>query len=95
MWSKVGLGGIDGKMKKILICLLLAFMLTGCKGGDSQSNIPAGTVKYEILLNSGSVFVYTFQDPITGVWYLSTSEGIAPRLNADGSLYVEEGIRQQ
>ncbi len=82
-------------MKKILICLcvVLTFMLTGCKGGDSQNNIPEGTVKYEIVLNSGSMFVYTFQDPITGVWYLSSSKGITPRLNVDGSLYVEEGSR--
>nr|DAP07843.1 MAG TPA: Prokaryotic membrane lipoprotein lipid attachment site [Caudoviricetes sp.] len=76
-------------MKKFLICLLSVFMLTGCGGGKEQSDIPSGTVKYEMLLNHGSKFVYTFQDPITGVWYLSTSEGITPRLNADGSFYLK------
>lgn len=28
-------------------------------------------------------------DEETGVWYISTNEGITPRLNDDGSLYVD------
>ena len=51
---------------------------------DSEYNTP-----YQILLNSGSCFVYTFRDEATGVWYISSSKGVTPRLNADGSLYVE------
>ena len=78
-------------MKKLvlLVTLLGTLLLTGCAG----ENIPTdkdNPVKYQIMLNSGSCFVYTFQDTETGVWYISTSEGVYPRLNIDGSLYVEE-----
>lgn len=74
----------------ILILVVSAFVLTGCKEGDEQNKYPDGLVKYDMFLNSGSCFVYTFQDPETKVWYISTSKGITPRLNEDGSLYVEE-----
>ena len=80
------------KYTVILICGMIGMimgMITGCKGGDQQNSIPDGVVKYEILLNTGSCFVYTFQDPETDVWYISTSEGIIPRLEADGGLYNE------
>ena len=78
-------------MKKfvLLVMLLGTLLLTGCAG----ENIPTdecNPVKYQILLNRGSCFVYTFQDAETGVWYISTSEGVYPRLNIDGSLYIEE-----
>ena len=80
------------KYTVILICSMIGMimgMLTGCKSGDEQSSIPDGVVKYEILLNTGSCFVYTFQDPETDVWYISTSEGVFPRLGESGGLYNE------
>ena len=80
-------------MKKIisvlLITLICTFEFTGCKSGNQQNKYPDGLVKYDFLLNTGSCFVYTFQDPETGVWYLCTTRGITPRLNEDGSLYGE------
>ena len=69
-------------------------LLVGCKPGDNQHTIKDGVVKYEVILNTGSMFVYTFQDPITEVWYISTSEGITPRLNDDGSLYKKTGVNE-
>lgn len=80
------------KYTVILICSMIGMimgMVTGCKEGDVQNSIPDGVVKYEILLNTGSCFVYTFQDPETDVWYISTSKGIIPRLGEDGGLYNE------
>lgn len=79
------------KRLKYIAVLVIAVisMVTGCKGGDQQNTIPDGLVKYEILLNTGSCFVYTFQDPETDVWYISTSEGIFPRLGEEGGLYNE------
>jgi len=75
-------------MKKyITLIFLLSLIMAGCKGGDYQNSVPEGTVKYEILLNAGSCFVYTFQDPETYIWYICTSEGITPRLNREGSFY--------
>lgn len=73
----------------LLISTICTIILYGCKIGDDQNSYPSGSVKYDLLLNSGSVFVYAFQDPGTGVWYLGTSEGVTPRLNDDGSLYAE------
>lgn len=35
------------------------------------------------------VFVFTFKDPDTNVWYISAENGVTPRLNKDGSLYVK------
>lgn len=78
-------------MKKILAIILiitLILCMTGCLNGETQES-EKNTI-HKMLLNTGSCFVYTFQDVETGVWYLSTSEGITPRLNADGSLYVSE-----
>lgn len=78
------------RLKYITALIIVVIgLMTGCTSGDEQSNIPDGAVKYEILLNTGSCFVYTFQDPETGVWYLSTSEGVFPRLGEDGGLYNE------
>lgn len=74
--------------KCIIFAWLLVAMLvmTACVKGEKQEDVT--TTKNQILLNSGSCFVYTFQDQETGVWYMSTAEGLTPRLNADGSLYV-------
>lgn len=70
----------------IAIIFIFTFGLTGCKNGNRKEYEYA--IDYSILLNSGSCFVYAFRDEETGVWYISTSEGITPRLNADGTLYV-------
>ena len=78
-------------MKKILLILIVVvIMLTtlcSCVSGDMET--PRDNTKHQIWLNSGSCFVYSFRDEQTGVWYVATSEGITPRLNADGSLYVD------
>lgn len=91
--------------KKVLIlalsCVIMS-MLAGCsptgrspKDGNRTETVPSGTVKYEIMLNTGSCFVYTFQDPATGVWYISTSEGITTRVNSNGTLYKETEQEEQ
>lgn len=77
-------------MFTILSIMVLSFTLTACKPGNEQSTIQEGSVKFEVLLNDGSIFIYTIQDPQTGIWYMCTLEGITPRLNTDGSLYVTE-----
>lgn len=69
----------------VLICLLTA--CAPVKG--NYAGIDESTTN-KILLNSGSMFVYTFCDEETGVWYVSSSRGVTPRLKADGSLYVSE-----
>lgn len=71
-----------------LCCLFLIVGLSGCKNGNHQEF--EQTIDYSILLNFGSCFVYTFEDIETGVWYISTSEGITPRLNSDGTLYISD-----
>lgn len=73
----------------IICSIALTACMTGCVEGDAQNEIKSGTVKYDVFLNSGSCFVYTFQDPVTGVWYISTAEGVTERFNPDGSLYVK------
>lgn len=73
-------------MKKIICLLLFCFTLTGCTPGDK---VPAEKTEYSIILNSGSSFVFTFKDPDTNVWYISSEKGVTPRLNQDGSLYVK------
>lgn len=75
--------------KKLILGILIVltmFILSGCVSGNRQEICEK--TSYKILLNSASCFVYTFKDEETGVWYLSTSEGITPRLNSDGSLYI-------
>lgn len=76
------------KVIGLILVLAMCFGLTGCKEGNIIENTDKTT--YSILLNSGSYFVYTFKDEDTGVWYISTSRGVTPRLNADGTLYVSE-----
>ena len=78
------------KMILFLLFLSLTFGLCSCSlvPGDMQN--PSENTKYQMLLNSGSCFVFIFQDKETGVWYISTPGGVTPRLNADGTLYVSE-----
>ncbi len=79
-------------MKKIIILVLLVCLTTmcSCKFGNK---IETSKTDYAIILNSGSIFVYTFKDPQTNVWYIATPEGITPRVNADGTLYVSDNIK--
>lgn len=78
-------------MKKILsiliIVVIMATMLCGCIDGEMAE--PRYDTEYQMWLNSGSCFVFSFKDEETGVWYVSTNEGVTPRLNTDGSLYVD------
>lgn len=76
-------------MKKIFL-IISAIILVGCSPVEGNNQQPEYNTKYQIILNSGSCFVYTFRDEKTGVWYFSSSKGITPRLNSDGTLYVEE-----
>jgi hypothetical protein len=75
-------------MKKILVCIFIItiFLLTGCVKGDQQETI--NNTEFKMLLNSGSCFVFTFKDSETGVWYISTADGVCPRYNIDGTLYT-------
>ena len=37
---------------------------------------------------SRNILSYSFRNEETGVWYIATNNGVTPRLNANGSLYV-------
>ena len=76
------------KVIGIMLVLTICFGLTGCVKGNRIESTDKTT--FSMLLNDGSCFVYVFEDEETGVWYISTSEGVTPRLNADGTLYVSE-----
>ena len=76
------------KVIGLILILAICFGLTGCKEGNKIEN--TDKISFSLLLNQGSCFVYTFKDEETGVWYISTSEGVTPRLNPDGTLYVGE-----
>lgn len=76
------------KVIGFILILAICFGLTGCVEGERIEN--SDKIEYSILLNEGSCFVYTFKDEETGVWYIATSKGVTPRLNADGTLYVSE-----
>lgn len=79
-------------MKKVIITicfvLVLCFCFAGCVNAERQA--PEKNTKSKMLLNSGSQFIYVVQDPDTKVWYISDGDGITPRLNSDGSLFVSE-----
>lgn len=77
------------KLLMILLMATMAFVLFGCAGGQ-QLRVEENT-EWQRLLNNGIVFVYSFRDEETGVWYIATDGGVTPRLNADGSLYVTGG----
>ena len=76
------------KVIGFILILAICFGLTGCVEGERIEN--SDKIEYSILLNEGSCFVYTFKDEETGGWYIATSKGVTPRLNADGTLYVSE-----
>ena len=73
-------------MKRIVCLLLICLSLTGCVSG---TKVASEKTEYSIILNTGSSFVFTFKDPDTNVWYISTENGVTPRLNQDGTLYVK------
>lgn len=73
-------------MKKIICLLLFCLALTGCVSGNK---VPTDKTEYSLILNDGSAFVFSFKDPDTNVWYIATKNGVTPRLNQDGSLYVK------
>lgn len=79
-------------MKKIvcviLVLIMSAVMFCGCGSASGVAQESVNDTQHQMLLNNGSCFVYTFEDSETGVWYISTSDGITPRLNADGTLYT-------
>lgn len=73
-------------MKRIICLLLICLSLTGCVPGTKVSS---EKTEYSVILNNGSSFVVTFKDPDTNVWYISNENGVTPRLNQDGTLYVK------
>lgn len=82
-------------MKKKLLPLILvatmAFGLFGCAGGQ-QIRAERNTEWQRMLsIVSRNILVYSFRDEETGVWYIATNNGVTPRLNADGGLYVTGG----
>lgn len=87
------------KRKILLIIILIVTVTTlgGCSFNESSDKNQTYynrieseyNTTYQILLNSGSCFVYTFKDEDTGVRYISNSNGVTPRLNADGTLYTD------
>lgn len=80
--------------KKLLLLILAAtivFGLSGCAGGQ-QIRAERNTEWQRMLsIVSRNILVYSFRDEETGVWYIATNNGVTPRLNADGSLYVTGG----
>jgi len=78
------------RRKFLLTMIIVMSIVSGC-GSDVYTNKAESNynTEYQILLNSGSCFVYTFKDEATGVWYIVSSKGVTPRLNADGTLYTE------
>lgn len=76
------------KKRILAMTILVTLLLSGCVKGKPLES--ASNTEYQVLLNHASCFVYTFRDAETGVWYISTSDGVTPRLNDDGSLYVTE-----
>lgn len=91
----MGKAGLRMKKYKYLLVMaaVSAVLLTGCKEGEYQDQIPERTVKYDLILNQGSCFVFTFEDPETGVWYISASDGVTPRLDENGELYRQKEER--
>lgn len=80
--------------KKLLMILLLATMAFGLSGcADGQQLRAEENTAWQRMLSivSRNILVYSFRDEETGVWYIATNNGVTPRLNADGSLYVTGG----
>ena len=76
-------------MKRIALVVLICTMfslLSGCTGKSMEH----GNAQFQIIANSGSIFVYTIQDEETGVWYICNTGGVSPRYNPDGTLYVSD-----
>ncbi len=79
----------------LLVLLVVAVMsiVSGCSkkmvvNNEQKQPFERGEV---LVQGFGSAITYTFKDIETGVWYIVGSNGgITPRLNGDGSLYVDE-----
>lgn len=69
----------------------MAFGLSGCAGGQQLQAERNTEWERTLSIVSGDTLVYSFRDEETGVWYIATNNGVTPRLNADGSLYVTGG----
>jgi hypothetical protein len=81
-------------IKKIILCFVvfvMCILLCGCVGGEHLES--KNNVNYRMLINYGSCFVFEFKDADTGVWYICSGKGITPKLNTDGSLYVESEVQ--
>lgn len=77
--------------KKILLLILAAtivFGLSGCAGGQQLQAEKNTEWQRMLSIVSRNILVYSFRDEETGVWYIATNNGVTPRLNANGSLYV-------
>lgn len=79
-------------MKKtlLIVSVVATCILTACSPVEGNYVGTEENTTNKILLNSGSMFAYAFCDEETGVWYISSSRGVTPRLNTDGSLYVNK-----
>ena len=88
------------KRRLISIIFAVTVLFTGCTNvsntiDDTAVEINKNPIEHSIFAeNYGNVYIYT--DPETGVEYLIFSKsagyagmgGITPRLNVDGSLYI-------
>ena len=82
-------------MKKLIIAIL-AFALILCLVGCEASKTPTESKTQLVKGGTGAISIWT--DEETGVQYIiyhgdnnQYLGGITPRLNADGTLYTEEG----
>lgn len=81
------------KLITIIVLLCVCILLCGCAFAGGENLETRNDTDYRVLINHGSMFVYEFKDSDTGVWYIATSDGGAtPKLNIDGSLYVESEV---
>jgi len=87
-------------MKKLIIAILafaLILCLVGCEASETQSEMPKERETQLGKAKDSDILIWT--DEETGVQYIIYTDiagyggmgGITPRLNADGTLYTEEG----
>jgi maltose-binding protein MalE len=83
-------------MKKLIIAMI-AFALILCLAGCEISNTSTNTSSTNNSKERFASDIYIWTDKETGVQYIVYSDdskntgGITPRLNADGTLYTEDG----
>ena len=72
--------------KMIVIVILIAIVFCGCVGNETKTESAAN---YQIIFSDGTIWLYTFQDVDTGVWYFTSYHGgTCVRYNEDGTLYT-------